>query len=396
MLQLLKKLKKNIANPASFKIMTINYSVQPNYSSRKMFLDPAGSVSIQRYDDFAFPKQDKFTKTQRGAIWVPDEVTLTKDKIDFSKADEATRFIFTSNLLRQTALDSIQGRAPVQIFTPVCSVPETEAWVLWWSAFEQIHSESYSHIIRNIYQMPSDQFNAIHDTTEIVKMLSGIDKYYNDLHILNCKVAVYEQMLADGIPASELKHLEVTEHQRIKAIYMALIASYGLEAIRFMVSFSTSLGMVENKIFMGNGNIISLILADETLHTEATAWIINTIIKTDPRFRDVHNEMKKEARDSLISVIDEEKAWAKYQFQKGTVLGLNERIMCDQVDWTAQSRFKAIDIKYDAGVKSAPLPWFGKHLNSNKTQGALQETEGIAYVIGAMTSDINYEGLPEL
>ena len=135
----------------------LDFSKQTNYSKRQMFLDPAGSVTIQRYDDFAYPKIDKFTKTQRGAIWVPDEVTLTKDKIDFTKADEATRFIFTQNLLRQTALDSIQGRAPVQIFTPVCSVPEIEAWVQWWSAFEQIHSESYSHIVRNIYQMPTQQ-----------------------------------------------------------------------------------------------------------------------------------------------------------------------------------------------------------------------------------------------
>jgi ribonucleotide reductase beta subunit family protein with ferritin-like domain len=145
-----------------------DFTKQPNYSKRRMFLDSAGSVSIQRYDDFAYPKQDKFTKTQRGAIWVPDEVTLTKDKIDFSKADDATKFIFTQNLLRQTALDSVQGRMPVAVFTPVSSIPETEAWALWWSAFEQIHSESYSHIVRNIYNMPHEQFNAIHDTSEIM------------------------------------------------------------------------------------------------------------------------------------------------------------------------------------------------------------------------------------
>ncbi len=361
-------------------IMT-NFAVQPNYSSRRMFLDPAGSVSIQRYDDFAYPKQDKFTKTQRGAIWVPDEVTLTKDKIDFTKANEETRFIFTSNLLRQTAIDSIQGRMPVQIFTPVCSIPETEAWVLWWSAFEQIHSESYSHIIRNIYNMPQDQFNSIHDTSEIVNMVSGIEKYYNDLHLLNCKKAL-------GLPVAEYDH--------IKAIYLALIASYGLEAIRFMVSFSTSLGMTENRIFIGNGNIISLILADELLHTSATAWLINTNVKDDPRFQQMKEDCKKEVNDMLLAVIDEEKGWAKYQFQKGTILGLNEQIMCAHVDWTAQERLRAIGVKYDAGIKSAPLPWFNKHLNTNKKQTALQENESVSYVVGAMTTEINYDGLPEL
>lgn len=359
----------------------LDFSKQTDYSKRQMFLDPAGSVTIQRYDQFAYPKLDKFVKTQRGAIWVPDEVTLTKDKIDFSKADEATRFIFTQNLLRQTALDSIQGRAPVQIFTPVCSVPEAEAWVQWWSAFEQIHSESYSHIIRNIYQMPTEQFNTIHDTSEIVGMLSSIDKYYHNLHVLNCKVAVGRH---------------VDEYEYIKAIYLALIASYGLEAIRFMVSFSTSLGMVENKIFIGNGNVISLILADELLHTDATAWILNTICKDDPRFRQARIDCAAEAYEMMMDVIREEKEWAKHIFQKGTVLGMNEAIMCAHVDFTAQFRLREIGMKYDAGIKSAPLPWFNKHLNTNKTQTALQENESVSYVIGAMTSEVNYDELPDL
>lgn len=358
-----------------------DFAKQTNYGQRQMFLDPEGSVSIQRYDDYAYQKLAQFTKTQRGQFWIPDEVTLTKDKIDYSKADEATRFIFTSNLLRQTALDSIQGRAPVQIFTPVCSVPEAEAWVLWWSAFEQIHSESYSHIIRNIYQMPGEQFNQIHDTAEIVQMLSGIDKYYEDLHAINCKRKLGEQF---------------TEHALVRAVYMALVASYGLEAIRFMVSFCTSLGMVENKLFIGNGNIISLILADELLHTEATAWILNTVVKDDPRFREVAAECRKEVADMLNSVVAEEKAWAKYQMSKGTVLGLNEKILCSQVDWTAQEKFKLIGVKYDAGVKSTPLPWMNKHLNTNKTQTALQENESVSYLIGAMSTEVDYDTLPDL
>jgi len=373
-----------------------NFAIQPDYSKRQMFLDQAGSVTIQRYDDFAYPKQDKFTKTQRGAIWVPDEVTLTKDKIDFSKADEATKFIFTQNLLRQTMLDSIQGRAPVQVFTPVCSVPETEAWVLWWSAFEQIHSESYSHIVRNIYNMPNEQFNAIHGTPEIVRMASGVMRFYNDLHRLNCKRALYEEALAEGVSEAVLQYLQVAEDAYIDAIWMALNASYALEAIRFMVSFSTSLGMVENKIFIGNGNIISLILADELLHTDATAWIMNTLVKDDPRFKAARERCKDTVYAMYLEVIAEEKAWAEYIFQKGTVLGMNANIMKSFVDWTAQGRLKDIGIKYDAGIKSTPLPWFNKHLNTNKTQTALQENESVSYLIGAMTTDVKYDDLPDL
>lgn len=357
-----------------------DFSKLPDYSKRQMFLD--GRVTIQRYDDYAYPILAKYEDQQQGFFWRPTEVNLTKDQIDFKEASRAVRHIFTSNLLRQTALDSIQGRAPVQVFTPVASVPELEALVNAWSFFEIIHSRSYSHIIRNIYNVPKDEFNRIHDTAEIVNMASTIGRYYDDLHLLNSKI--------------EVDPGDVTEHQHVKAVYLALIASYGLEAIRFMVSFVTSLGMVENKIFIGNGNIIALILQDELLHTDWTAWIINRVVKDDPRFTEVAHECREEAREMLMDVIREEKDWAKYIFSEGTVIGMNEKTMCAQVDWTAQSRLKDIGMKYDAGIRSAPVPWFNKHLNTNKKQTALQENESVAYLIGSMTSNINYDELPDL
>ena len=359
--------------------MVRDFTKVPDYSKRQMFLDQAGQVTTQRFDDYAYPKIAKFDETQRGAFWVPEEITLTKDKLDFKEASGAVRHIFTSNLLRQTTLDSIQGRAPAQIFTPVISVPELESLVLTWTWFELIHSRAYSHVIRNIYNVPKDEFNKIHDNTEIIGMTSSIGKYYDALYKINCQVEL-------GVP--------VTEYEYIKAIWLALVASYGLEAIRFTVSFATSLGMVENKIFIGNGNEIALILSDEMLHTDWTAYLLNTLVKDDPRFAQVAADTKQEALAILMAVIAEEKTWAKYLFKEGSVIGLNERTMVDFVDWTAQYRLKDIGFKYDAGIKSTPIPWFNKHLNTNKKQTALQENESVAYIIGSMTNEINYNELP--
>lgn len=385
--------------------MTIlDYSKVPDYQNRQMFLDPAGPVTIQRYEEYAFPKIAQFLDTQKGSFWGPGEVTLMKDQIDFKESSKSTRHIFTSNLLRQTTLDSIQGRSPVQIFTPVSSVPEIEGLVLWWSAFEQIHSMSYSHIIKNIYNVPVEQFNQIHGTPEIVQMASGIDKYYNDLHVINSMLVSIAKMKADVKlnPASEIMlnpaikwmETQTTEHKHIRAVWMALIASFGLEAIRFMVSFATSFGMVENRIFMGSGNLISLIAQDETLHTKWTAYIINQIVKVDPRFREVAAEMLKEAIAALESVIDEEKNWAKFLFKEGPMIGMNEKIMVDFVDHLAPIRLGEIGIKVPTRIKSTPLPWYNKHFNTNKKQTALQENESVAYVIGSMTSTVNYDELP--
>ena len=360
-----------------------NLKTPTNYTQRKMFLDPAGPVTIQRFEEIKYQKLGKFEQEQRGFFWVPEEISLTKDANDFKEATETVRHIFTSNLLRQTALDSLQGRGPVQVFSPVCSLPELEALVMAWSFMEtNIHSRSYSHIIRNIYNVPKDVFNTIHDTEEIVGMASSIGRYYDQLHMINCRRELEEKF---------------DEYEHIKAIWLALNASYGLEAFRFMVSFATSLAMVENRIFIGNGNIISLILQDEILHKDWTAWIINQVVKEDPRFAQARIDCEEEVYEMYADVIREEKEWASYLFKKGPVIGLNANILNDFVDFTAVAALKEIGIKYrGTAPRSTPIPWFMKHVNTSNKQTALQESESTNYVIGVMSDQLDYDQLPAL
>lgn len=362
-----------------------NLSVNPNYLQRKMFLDPAGPVTVQRFEEFRYPKIADYETTARGFFWVPEEISLTKDAADFKTASDAVKHIFTSNLLRQTALDSIQGRGPTQVFLPVVSLPELETLMLNWGFFESnIHSRSYSHIIRNIYNVPKDVFNTIHDTQEIVSMAASIGQYYDRLHQINCR--------------KELGLLSVEDEQEhINAIYLALHASYALEAFRFMVSFATSLAMVENKIFIGNGNIISLILQDEIGHKEWTAYLINQVVKDDPRFVIAKEQCYSEVIEIYKNVIAEEKQWAEYLFKKGPVIGLNANILKDFVDYTAADALKMIGIKYwDQHPKSTPIPWFTKYVNTSMRQSSLQETESTSYVIGVLSAELDYESLPQL
>ena len=201
-----------------------NLKTKTDYLNRKMFLDPAGPVTIQRFEEVKYNKIVKFEQEARGFFWIPEEITLTKDANDFKESSDTVKHIFTSNLLRQTALDSLQGRGPTQVFTPVCSIPELESLMYNWGFFEtNIHSRSYSHIIRNIYNVPKDVFSTIHDTQEIIDMASSVGTYYDALHVINCRAELNEK---------------VSEKEHIKAIWMALNASYALEAFRFMVSFA--------------------------------------------------------------------------------------------------------------------------------------------------------------
>jgi ribonucleoside-diphosphate reductase beta chain len=252
-----------------------------------------------------------------------------------------------------------------------------------WTFFEtNIHSRSYSHIIRNIYNVPKEVFNTIHDTQEIVDMASSVGRYYDDLHQTNCRKEMGEP---------------VTEQEHIRAIWLALNASYALEAFRFMVSFATSLAMVENRIFIGNGNIISLILQDEILHRDWTAWIINQVVKEDPRFAAAKSQCESEVYAMYMDVIREEKAWAEFLFSKGPVIGLNIAILKDFVDYTAAQALKDIGVKYqEPAPRMTPIPWFNKHVDTHKKQTALQENESTNYVIGVMSDQLDYDALPQI
>ena len=189
--------------------------------------------------------------------------------------------------------------------------------------------------------MPKEEFNKIHDTAEIASMASTIGRYYEDLHQLNSRKELGE---------------EISLHDHKRAIWLALHASYALEALRFMVSFATSLAMVENKIYIGNGNIISLILQDEILHTEWTAWLINNLVKDDLDFVPIVEECKDEVYAMYLDVIREEKEWADYLFRKGVVIGLNAQILKDFVDYTAFTKLKDIGIKYlEEHPKTTPI-----------------------------------------
>jgi ribonucleoside-diphosphate reductase beta chain len=265
----------------------------------------------------------------------------------------------------------------------VVSIPELEALMFNWGFFEtNIHSRSYSHIIRNIYNVPKEVFATIHDTEEIVGMASSIGQYYDRLHMINCRKELAEKF---------------DEHEHIRAIWLALNASYGLEAFRFMVSFATSLAMVENRMFIGNGNIIQLILQDEILHKDWTAWIINQVVKEDARFARAKQECEAEVYAMYLDVIREEKAWADYLFKKGPVIGLNANILKDFVDYTAVGALKEVGIKYlTPAPKTTPIPWFNKHVNTSNKQTALQENESTNYVIGAMSDSLDYDALPSL
>ena len=346
-----------------------------SHLERNMFFDE--SVDIARYDQVKYPQIEKITDKQLGFFWRPEEVDVSKDKKDFHELTPHEQHIFTSNLKRQILLDSVQGRAPNIAFLPICSLPEIENWIETWSFFETIHSRSYTHIIRNIYPDPSKVFDELLDVKEILECGNDIAYYYDDL-------------INNNNSATNKK-----EHKR--SLYMCLLSANALEGIRFYVSFACSWAFAELKKMEGNAKIIKFIARDENTHLAGTTVMLKRLLEEDPQMQKIAKEQEAAAVKLFTNVIEQEKAWAEYLFRDGSMIGLNETILKDYVEWIGCKRMRAIGLPCPYTVPQMnPLPWTEKWISGGNVQVAPQETEISSYVVGGVKQDVSEDTLKGL
>jgi ribonucleoside-diphosphate reductase beta chain len=332
-------------------------------------------VTIQRYDTMKYRQFDKLTDRQLGFFWRPEEVDILRDAKDFKDLTVHEQHIFTSNLKRQILLDSVQGRAPVAAFGPICSLPEIETWIQTWTFSETIHSRSYTHIIRNIYSNPSKIFDEMMDIPEILDCAGDISKYYDSLIEMNNQSARNSRMSNSSY-----------EHK--KALWLALMSVNVLEGIRFYVSFACSWAFAEVKKMEGNAKIIKFIARDENLHLAGTQTLLKLLPKDDPDFATIAEETKEECVKIFVDAVNQEKTWAHYLFKDGSMIGLNEQLLCEYVEFIAHKRMTAAGVSCPYKSTANPLPWTQKWIAGGDVQVAPQETEISAYIIGGTKQDV--------
>lgn len=356
-----------------------------NHLTSLAFLDPNGGVSIQRYDTMKYKAFDKLTEKQLGFFWQPQEVALEKDSGDFKKLTTHEKHIFTSNLKRQILLDSVQGRCPSLAFLPVVSLPEVEAWIQNWSFSETIHSRSYSHIIRNVYSSPSEVFDTMMDIQEIVDCASDISENYDNL----ISLSQYYNLLGAGTHIINGKEIVVDLYDLKKKLWLCLMSVNILEGLRFYVSFACSWAFAEVKKMEGNAAIIKLICRDENLHLASTQLLLKLLVKDDPDYEKISQETMAECIEMFVSAANQEKAWAHYLFKDGSMIGLNEQLLNEYVDWIGAKRMQAVNLKCPWKVpNSNPLPWTNKWIAGSDVQVLPQEVTVTQYTSGDVNQDV--------
>jgi len=365
--------------------MTVFNPVKTDPREQTMFFgQPLG---IQQYTSFKYPVFDKLTQTQLGFFWRPDEISLQKDRSDYQSLRPEQKHIFTSNLKYQVMLDSIQGRGPGLAFIPYCSLPELESAMTVWEMMEMIHSRSYTHIIKNLYPNPDDVFGTILSDENIMVRAKSVTSSYDDFIR-----SAQQYSLGDWQHAQEGAGMFRADRYELKRkLFKAMMNVNILEGIRFYVSFACSFAFGELKVMEGSAKIISLIARDENQHLVLTQNIINKWKSgDDPDMKKIYHEEYENSCKMFVDAVDQEKAWAKYLFKNGSMIGLSDKLLSNYVEWIANRRMKAIGLKpaFDIAAKNNPLPWTEHWVKSKGVQIAPQETEVESYIVGGVKQDI--------
>ena len=366
--------------------MTVFNTEQVDTKKQPMFFGKP--LGIQRYDSYKYPVFDKLTTQQLGYFWRPEEVSLQKDRGDYQTLRPEQKHIYTSNLKYQIMLDSVQGRGPGMAFIPYCSLPELEACMEVWGFMEMIHSRSYTYIIKNVYADPSEVFDTIITDNRILERATSVTESYDDF-IQSAQNYGSSNTWMHNLEGVSYAKESINDVKR--KLYRAVANVNILEGIRFYVSFACSFAFGELKLMEGSAKIISLIARDENQHLAITQNILNKWRDgDDPQMKQIVKEEEEWVYAMFDRAVNEEKRWADYLFKDGSMIGLNDKLLQQYVEWIANRRLKAIGLKpqYDISANNNPLPWTQHWISSKGLQVAPQETEVESYVVGGIKQDV--------
>ncbi|WNO61104.1 class Ia ribonucleoside-diphosphate reductase subunit beta [Rheinheimera sp. MMS21-TC3] len=345
------------------------------------------AINVSRYDQQKFNVFEKLIEKQLSFFWRPEEIDVSKDRIDFQNLPEHEKHIFISNLQYQTLLDSVQGRSPNMAFLPIVSLPELETWIETWAFSETIHSRSYTHIVRNITSEPHKVFDDIMLNEKILERAKDVTRYYDSLID---GINLY-QRCGEGTHTINGESHTINLRELKRRLYLCMMSVNVLEAIRFYVSFACSFAFAERELMEGNAKIIRLIARDEALHLTGTQHIINIMAagEDDPEMAIVAKECEEEAYAIFRIAAEQEKEWASYLFKDGSMIGLNKDILCQYVEYLTNTRMKALGMKPMFSTTQNPIPWINTWLVSDNVQVAPQETEISSYLVGQIDNEVD-------
>lgn len=290
--------------------------------------------------DFNGTNHSFFTQLYKQMIartWFPEQVNISKDKINYPSLIEAEKRAYDLVLAQLIANDSIQANQLADRINSYITSPIINATLIRQSWEEVNHSLSYAVMAEDICQ----------DTPRIYYM----HREDEELGIKNQAVENMYNMLYKGINPTK------------EDMLLACTANQILEELVFPGGFVTILSL-DNKL-PGSAEMIKEIMKDETLsHVPLFRKIFRTILEEE-----FNNTIPEKIKESMIvmikTMVDAEKRWTKY-VTKG-LLGFTDR----SIDIFVEAKGNSVcsNLKLDNLYKTETINPLQDILNKNLRGG---------------------------
>ena len=313
-----------------------------------------------------YPQIFDLYNRQAGMIWYSSEVDVTRDRIDLLQARPDVVETMMLNIQWQTAMDSIAARSVGTLLERHVTNPEMSSLIKVWGFFEDIHSQSYSDIVANVFPDPTSMLGEIMENESVMNRTRVLVKVFDELY-----------NLPDDAPIS-LKR---------EKMILAFTAFYALETISFMNSFTATFTIAKNeKRFIGIGERVRLICRDEMIHQHFAYEVLRIMrdIEKYPEW-DKTYEARKEIVDSITQV---EFDWNTYLTEGRQVIGLNKEFLDSVVKFFATMVYHKLDMEAPfERVYESPINHLNYYFDTSLIQTANQELQQTGYKVGALVED---------
>lgn len=191
----------------------------------------------KKEDDFSLI----FWKQNLSQFWTEEEIVVSSDKNTWNTLTKDEQDTFIKVLGGLTLLDTKQGGEGMPLILVHLKNLQAKSVLAFMGAMEEVHAKSYSHI-----------FTTLATEDEIDQLFKWIDEHPILTKKSELISSYYLNLLKRDVSSEEL--------------YMAMVASVFLESYLFYSGFFYPLYLAGQGKMTASGEIINLILRDESIH----------------------------------------------------------------------------------------------------------------------------------
>lgn len=202
-------------------------------------------------------------------FWLPEEISVSKDLKVWNELSEEERDLYKKVLAGLTLLDTKQGNNGIPSMMSLTDNLQRKAVLSFMGTMEEIHAKSYSSI-----------FTTLLSNREIDELFEWIE----------------EEKTLQRKAELILEQYENTNDE--KSLYLSMVTSVFLESFLFYSGFFYPLFLAGQGKMVSSGEIISLILRDESLHGK----YIGLLAKE--KFERFNEEEKIELKNKMYEIFN--------------------------------------------------------------------------------------------